>query len=340
MLIIVKIKRFLGGYVEYYNLVFFYYHFLGWEDESVKNGIHNIVEVYVKEKYLFPNNYLEEAEQFQSISNNHEYDIYMVIKGDRYEIISLEDRGDTLSVTILNFTQNIKYIVNINILGVFKVPSYSHLKVTLLDKGKILKYEYSQKGVSYIKKYNSEEYKIYEERIKRFGCFWDVIYVKNLVDLGQSKRKSIYQRLNNHSTIQDIMRKEQRNAQNNDLYILIFSLDGICSEPFLTYFVNIDHLIDVVEAMLIRQFKPYFNKRFKNQDNLDKLEAYKRIKSLKIDQLEFTMDLFFEDSGETVILETEFAKTETKIAQTICKFAEEKTKVEPDKINDDYYDSF
>ncbi|MGL6220080.1 MAG: hypothetical protein ACRC36_18700, partial [Lacrimispora sphenoides] len=140
------------------------------------------IELYVNKKYLFPNNYLDEA-QSSILADENDYDIYFILHGDAYKIRGIKENGCLLHISVVNITKNSKYLIDFDVFESFRVPYCSYLEISLVDEGSILKVEFNDKGIEYLKKYCPEEYQVYTERIEKEGCFYVSIHAKFLVEM-------------------------------------------------------------------------------------------------------------------------------------------------------------
>lgn len=327
-----------------------------------------LLDLYMKERYIFPNIYMEEAEKKSELETK-EYDIYYILKSDKYVIRQYVENGYVLIINVFNYTKKKSYLVYFDIRSSFRVPDTSCLHIALMNNNSLLKIEYNDKGINYLKENDSLAYSIYDERTKDGESFVCMIHAKSLVDMqmqsdgieylqeyevlyiGQSKRKNIFDRLNNHSTLQKIMRDNMRSGDNREIYILIHSIgikrlvqwdlnmynasfvlgNTVDSTDELDNVIQKDDIINIAEALLISHFKPAYNDKLKKDDGLEKLSTYRRIGEADINPIAFSIDLFWEESGEKMVLHTLQTKTATKGRYLECYF-------EDDEINITYED--
>ena len=333
------------------------------------------IELYMKDKYIFPDKYLGDAQNLPDLSDRI-YDIYFILQGDSYKINDIGYIGSLLLIKIKNITKDTFCEVQFDIFKSFRVPDASFLHTELLDDNAVLKLEYNVRGEEYLKKSDSNAYDRYKEYKNTNGCFQTTIHARELLNMqmrsfeheqeydilyiGQSKRENIFDRLGNHSTLQTIMRDSMRSGSNKELYILISSIgvkhiDRLPPEVYNTSFVfsttldrafeldnkiNGNCMIDIAEAMLISHFKPPYNNKLKRSSELGKLKTYKKIGDININTIALSIDLFWADAGEKMILRTNEVNTTSKGRLLECHFLEDDVKLEYDDISDALYNLF
>ncbi len=320
------------------------------------------IEFYIDKKFLFPNNYLDEVHDSQTLLvDKKDYNIYFILYGDSYKILDKQENGGILRLSIKNITINKTYFIEMDILASFRVPDCSCLKITLLNGGLALKFEYNEKGVEYLSIYCNSEYKIYKEIMNKYGCFWNAIDAKTFVDLhikednkekeekheviyiGQSKQDDIFKRLNNHKTLQKIMRDTYKANLKKEIYIMILSFatkqyssfcirnynanlvtaNGIDENYRINGSIDKNAMVDIAEALLISYFQPKYNDKLKKREGREKLETYRKIGNAEIDSISITLDLYFEDYNIKLNLESEAENTKTKALIINCIFDKE-----------------
>lgn len=333
------------------------------------------IELFMKKKYVFPNNYMDEMKE-NLINDDEELDIYYVLSGDAYEVAGHCSDGFLLMVTVRNKCTKKLYLIKIGIRNTFCVPDVSFILVSLEDNQSLLKVTYNPKGIDYLLKHEKEALKNFnisdQEEAKKLSFN---IYAKRLVGMqfqadgkeqeekykvlyiGQSKRKDIFDRLNNHSTIQKIMREFYRSEKDKEIYIMLHSVGVKCFneailQKYLTTFVTsrkldrdfkleeeIDEnsMIDMAEALLISHFQPEYNKNLKDTERISKLKTYQKIGNSSLNPISFSLDLFWEDGLEKMILHTDATKTETKARIITCTFENNQPKLTFDDWPDKYY---
>lgn len=333
------------------------------------------IELFMKKKYVFPNNYMDEVKE-NLINDDEELDIYYVLSGDAYEIASYCSDGLILMVTVRNKSTKQMYFIKMGIRDTFRVPDVSFLLVSIEDNQSLLRVSYNSKGVDYLLKHEKEALKNFtiqdpEEAKKLSFNFHAKLLVGmqfeadgkereekyKVLYIGQSKRKDIFDRLNNHSTIQKIMREFYRTEKDKEIYILLHSVGVKCFneailQRYLTTFVNsrrldrdfkleedIDEncMIDMAEALLISHFQPEYNKNLKDTERINKLKTYQKIGNSSVNPISFSLDLFWETGLEKMILHTAAAKTETKARIITCTFEKNQPKLTFCDIPDKYY---
>lgn len=316
------------------------------------------IELYVNKKYLFPNNYLEEARAI-SLDERSDYDIYFILHGDAFKIIGVRESGPLLHIIVVNLTKNVKYSIMFDVesLG---VPYCSYLEISLVDEGSILKIEYNNKGIEYLKEYCPKEYQVYMERIKKEGACYFSIHAQYLVEMkmeskeqeyvehyeilyiGQTKQDDIFNRLNSHETLQRIMRETYRSNSQKELYILILSIatkhiqtlnspyynahflfSNTLAKDFEVNALKKDAMINIAEALFISYFQPKYNDRLKSRERREKLNTYRKINDAEINPIILTFDLYYEDTKKKLSLKTDLEKTINKVLMIKCVFEKE-----------------
>ena len=318
------------------------------------------LDLYMKNIFIFPNVYMEEAEAMAKRSGI-EYDIYYILKGDKYIINQYEEVDTCLEIEILNCSKKEKYFACFDVSTSFGVPNTTYLNITLKDNDSMLKIEYNYKGVSYIEKNDILIYEKYNEYTKGGKPFFWMFHAENLLDMqikangmeynreyevlyiGQSKRKNIFDRLRNHSTLQKIMRDNVRNETDKDIYLLVHSVgmhayvnydlkqyntkillgSTVSSINELENNIKQSDIVNIAEALLILHFKPAYNEKLKKDCGLEKLSTYRRIGDTDINPIALSVDLYREESGEKMVLKTLQTETKTKARVIQCYFDDE-----------------
>ncbi|MBS7009570.1 hypothetical protein [Anaerostipes sp.] len=331
------------------------------------------IELYVNKKYLFPNNYLEEARS-NTLLDENEYDIYFILLGDSYKIKGIYEDERLLHIIVVNITDNNKYLIDVDVLESFRVPYCSCLEIKLADEGAILNIEYNDKGIEYLKKYCPKEYYVYMDRIEKEGYFHVSMHAKFLVEMlmesnkqehveqydilyiGQTKQDDIFNRLNSHHTLQRIMRETYRSNSQKELYIIILSIatkhiETSILPDFNTYFylsntlakgfelnaLKKDAMINMAEALFISYFQPKYNKRLKSREGREKLNTYRKIDNAEINPIILTFDLFYEDTKKKLILKTDLETTRNKVLMIECAFKKDSLSVTCIDFPDAFY---
>lgn len=333
-----------------------------------------LLDLYMKERNIFPNSYMEEVENTPELKEK-KYDIYYILSGDKYIISQYIEAGHVLEVEILNCTTYKRVFAHFDIGTTFRVPDTSYLSILIIDRGSMLKITYKDKGVEYLKENDTFAYDIYCERTKGGENFECLIHAKSLFDrqmqsdgkefmqeyevlyIGQSKRKNIFDRLKNHSTLQKIMRDKLREGDNKELYVLIQSVgikrfvqqnfeiynslfvfgNKLNAEEDIAGGINNDDIINIAEALLISHFKPHYNEKLVKDDGLEKLSTYRRIGDAEVNPIALSVDLFWEESGEQMILYTSETKTTTKGRYLECYFENNKINITYEDVPDYLY---
>lgn len=331
------------------------------------------IELYVNKKYLFPNNYLEEVKS-SILADENDYDIYFILHGDAFKINEISENGRLLHIIVVNITNGSKYFINIDVFMSFFVPNCSYLVISSLDEGSILKVEYNKKGIEYLKKYCPEEYKVYAEHLEKEGHADVIIHAKSLMGMqmesngqehveqydvlyiGQTKQDDIFNRLNNHGTLQRIMRESYRSSSQKDLYILILSiatkhietssipfynanflLSNTLNKGFKLNNLKKDSMINIAEALFISYFQPKYNDRLKSREGREKLSTYRKIDNAEINPIILTFDLYYEEVKKKLILKTDLESTQNKVLMIECVFENENLDVNCINFPDAFY---
>lgn len=332
------------------------------------------IELFMGRRYFFPYNFLDEAkEQFQNQTD--EYDIYFVLRGHSYRIECEYNQGSIYEVVIRDLFIDNSYKVQFDIKNSFIVPDIRYMKTEFLHNNTMLKFEYNEEGINYLKENDKEAYSIYCEAIQNNGYFRIIIHAKSILDMffnvnglehneeydvlyiGQSKRKDIFDRLSSHSTIQKICRENYRSTNNLELYLMIHSVNvkrfeeamlkdyntSIISSSKLerefNLFDTIDEncMIDIAEAMLIAHFQPIYNKKLKGRAGNEKLLTYSKIGMVEINPITFALDLYWENTKEKMILKTESITTTCKARILNCDFCNDEVKLWFEDLPDIFY---
>ena len=171
------------------------------------------------------------------------------------------------------------------------------------------------------------------------------------------KRKNIFDRLNNHSTLQKIMRDSMRDGDNREIYVFIHSVgikrfvqqdlnmynasfvfgNTVEKADELNNGIQNDDIINIAEALLISHFKPVYNEKLKKDDGLVRLATYRRIGEAEVNPIAFSIDLFWEGSGEKMLLYTSDTNTKTKGRYIECCFDNNKVNITYEDVPDCIY---
>lgn len=333
-----------------------------------------LLDLYMRDRYIFPNSYMEEVENTPELIGK-KYDIYYILKGNKYIIRQYIERGHILIINILNCTTNKCFFVNFDISATFRVPDTSYLSIEIEDNGFMLKIMYTDRGIEHLRENDSLAYSIYSKSVKDGECFKYMIHAKSLLDMkmqfdrkeyiqeyevlyiGKSKRKNIFDRLHNHSTLQKIMRNNMRENDNKELYVLLHSVgmkkfvqqnvkmhnssfiwgNTLTIEEELSDGINYDEIVNIAEALLISHFKPAYNEKLVKDDGLEKLSTYRRIGEAEVNPITLSIDLFWEESGEKMVLYTAKTKTATKGRYLECHFDNNKINIYFEDVPDYIY---
>ena len=328
-----------------------------------------LVDLYMQDRFLFPNAYMDEAASLPQL-RRRVYDLYFVLRGDRYEVRSWRAAGAELLVDVSNVTRGETYRVRFNVPASFSVPDASCLALELRDRGALLHVAYSTKGRRCLLEREPDHCRAWLDR----GFPTCTIYARNIFEMqmqadsrayerayevlyiGQSKREDIFQRLRSHATLQRIMRDDMRRMAPQELYILIHSVAAKYIEqqeevePGLSLIAGdtigrtfriggtVDHnaMIDIAEAMLIQHFQPPYNERLKKGEALEKLSTYRKVGESILSKVDFSLDPGWE-TGEKMVLVTQAARTATKARIITCDFAGGRVAVRHEDFPDAFY---
>lgn len=332
------------------------------------------IDLFMKDKFIFPNAYMEEAENLPELKEKI-YDIYFILSGDRYVIEKYIGQGNCLILYILNCTKKQTCVASFDVKASLRVPDISYLTIEMQDNNSMIKIGYNTSGVEYLKDNDQFAYNVYMERVNRGGQFSLMIHAKNVFEMqmaadgieylqeyevlyiGKSKKENIFDRLNGHSTLQKIMRDTMRSSNDKELYIMIHSigakqfeiedidaantsivLGNTLNRTFkLDTGIDNDNMIDIAEALLISHFKPDYNDKLKKSDGLEKLATYNRIGNAEINPITFSLDLYWEESGEKMKLFTSETQTATKGRWLECRFDNGEVKISVVDLPDELY---
>ncbi|WP_346897047.1 hypothetical protein [Clostridium sp. UBA7503] len=328
------------------------------------------LDVSMGKKYLFSYEYLEETRE---LVNGEDYRLYFVLLSDKYKMMEYYGLKNILNLICINESNGTKYNVQFDIFGSFRANNIDCINVKICNQGSLLHISYTEKGVNYLKDNFPDEYSMYCERIEACGEFWVKIHVKNLIELfltsnldeivnkykilyiGRSKQENIFDRLENHGTIQKINRDIGKRFAGKTLDIMLcdvsskkldkhsiekYNTEIICSNSLGNSFelfnsIHRNEVIDISEAMLIAHFKPEYNTNLKEVKG--NLKTYSKFNDVEIRSINFTLDLFWEMSKEKSILYTDNIKTETKARIIICEFKDTDIEFSYDDLEDKYY---
>lgn len=337
------------------------------EDDAVKNIE---LDISMGQKYILNYNYLDEA---RNIIDGKAYSLYFVLLGDKYQIKAIFSEGSILKILCINECNKKEFFVPIDMLSSFKVKDINCLNVEIEDAGNKVHIEYSEYGVVFLKENFPDEYAQYEYSINTYGKFFVEIHVNNLMSMafsndtneyigkykvlyiGQSKQENIFERLENHSTIQKIHRDICKKYSNKELYIW---LSDVCCKVFDREFIgkyntefmisnslgnqfvlkdaiHKEEAIDIAEALLISHFKPEYNSKLK-EVKLN-LKTYSKFRDVNIKKVYFSIDLYWELGNEKSILFTDEISTMTKARVIICSYDNDDVETIYEDLDDRFY---
>lgn len=304
------------------------------------------------QKRIFNYDYLDDV---RNIVDRH-YNLYFVLLGDKYQIKRLIPEGRILNILCVNKHTMEEFIVPYDLLLSLGAKDINCLNVEIADLGNKIHIEYSELGVIFLRENFPEIYVQYLDIVRQNGKFYLDIHVANLIDMllsnensdfvrkykvlyiGQTKKENIFERLENHSTIQKIHRDVCKKYRDKELYILLSGVqckaftrerierhntELIVVHPLGDHFVINDlicenEVIDIVEALLISNFKPEYNRKM--LDAKMSLKTYSCFKEGDIERILFSIDLDWEPSKERSILFTDATLTTTKSRVIVCNY--------------------
>ena len=92
-----------------------------------------------------------------------------------------------------------------------------------------------------------------------------------------------------------------------------------------------EETVDIAEAMLILFFKPEYNTILKNTKKPELLETYRIFNECLINPITYSLDLYFEEIKNKIVLKTDVECTEYKLNILKCEF-DSKGKVDSIKL--------
>lgn len=328
------------------------------------------LDISMGQKYILNYNYLDEARE---LVNGKEYSLYFVLLGDKYRIKAISSRGNILNVLCMNECVEKAFLVSLDMLELFRAKDINCLNVEIIDTGNKLHIEYSEEGIEFLKENFQNEYLKYEYTINNFGAFWIEIHVDNLMSrafsngaydyarkyevlyIGQSKQEDIFNRLDNHSTIQKIHRETGKKYIDKELYILLSGVsckvfdrkyvkryntefmfsNSLGSQFQLMETIHIEEAIDIAEALLIAHFKPEYNSKLKEAKS--NLKTYSKFRDVNIQKVYFSLDLYWKMTKEKSILSTDEISTATKARVITCSYENDAVEIIYEDLDDIFY---
>ncbi len=328
------------------------------------------LDISMGQKYILNYNYLDEARE---IVNGKEYSLYFVLLGDKYRIKSISSRENILNIFCLNECDEEVFSVPFDMLASFRAKDIRCLNVEILDAGNKLHIEYTKDGIDFLRKNFPNEYVKYEDAINNFGEFWTEIHVDNLMSMafsnddndyirkykvlyiGQSKQEDIFDRLNNHSTMQKIHREIGRRYTDKELYILLSGVScKVIDRQYVNHYntefmfsnslgnqfqlmdtIHIEEAIDITEALLISHFKPEYNSKLKEANS--NLKTYSKFRDVNIQKVYFSLDLYWKMAKEKMVLFSNEISTKTKARIITCSYADDVVEITYEDLDDIFY---
>lgn len=328
------------------------------------------LDISMGNKYTFAYEYLDET---RSMINGSDYRLYFVLLGDKYKIFTCHVVNNILIINCINESSNDTYCVEIDIFGSFKVDSDEYMNISVIENGNVLMISYNDRGIEHLKQFYPEEYEICSRNIEKHGVFLIKIHVKNLIQMsfaankreyvleyqvlyiGRSKQKDIFDRIESHRTIQKIHRELGKQSVGKSIEIMLcdvyckiidrtiiekYNAEMVMSSSLGNTFnlfeaISRNEAIDIAEAILIAHFKPSYNNNMKNIDV--KLKTYSKFKDVEISSIHFSLDLYWERVREKSVLYTDSMKTETKARVITCTFKNNDIEYEHYDLDDIFY---
>lgn len=332
------------------------------------------IDIYMKDKYIFPYDYLSDAKI--ELERQNKYNIYFVLKAYRYNICNIKiydqynfvvDIRDAVDGNVLKIPLNIQLFI--------QVPSLEYVRLSIVNNKSVLQIDFTEKGMKFLEKNHLEFVEYNKKIIEKYGHMrfeMHVNFLRNLffefqgreniekyelLYIGQTKKDNIYQRLYSHNTIPEIVRNLNR-EDNNEKYELDILVTGVHIKYYeeneiKEYLTNIisanslqddflinegliarEEVVNIAEAMLILFFKPEYNDKLKNTKKPEELNTYRIFNECLINPITYSLDLYFEDTKKKVILKTNTASTEYKQNLLVCKFNDSGS---VDEIKLDYF---
>lgn len=329
------------------------------------------IEVFMKDKFIFPYDYLEEAKNELEVENK--YNVYFVLKGHRLILRNLQ------VVDEYNFYIEIFDVANCNVINMpinifvfLQLPSIKCVEINIVNNSSILQVDFTDMGMRYLNMYKPEFVERNKEFIEKIGhmrfqfhsqtlkdLFWEwrnkeTVDEYELLYVGRTHNDTIYERLYNHTTIPKIIRCLNKKDQNdkNEIYVMVTGVHAKLYKEynFENYSTNIitsntlqdefainkgqiarEETVDIAEAMLILFFKPEYNTILKNTKKPELLETYRIFNECLINPITYSLDLYFEEIKNKIVLKTDVECTEYKLNILKCEF-DSKGKVDSIKL--------
>lgn len=314
------------------------------------------MEIYMGKKLIFPYNLLGGMKSYIE-EDSETYNLYFVLLGDRYEIIDECPDGDKCVFVCQNMRTETRFKASIDIPKWFGLPSCSYIKTTIYGSRSILEIDLSKSGEAYYKDHYPDRYAAYIKFKSENDCnYVTKLHTSTLFNkfrqapqqesvrykvLYIGKSQNIFNRLNNHSTIQAICRDQSYSDTNAELFIMISGAHGKliedtvindgktsvmlgCSlhDQFKLFgeAVNRERLIDIAEAMLISSFLPKYNNLLKKREGNKDLRTYRRLGETELTKVHFSLDLTFDEANILITLEAPALTAKGVAAVITCEF--------------------
>lgn len=328
------------------------------------------LDISMGKKYIFNYEYFDEA---KSQLNGSDYRLYFVLLGDKISIDNFEFTNKILTVNCINEFNSETYNISMDILESMRVDSIEHILLRIIDNGNLLEVSYTDKGLNFLMANHPEQYKICFKEIETNGLFSIKLHAKNILQLGfanddnmhtfkyqlmyigQSNQKNIFDRIENHSTIQKIHREVGKRFKGKSLEIMLcdvhckiidrtmisqYNTEMVLASSLEKSFELYDSIrrkeaIDIAEAILIAHFKPEFNTYMKNIDLT--LKTYSRFKNVEINAVHFSLDLYWETVKEKSVLITESMTANTLGRVITCTFSGNESGISYNDLEELYF---
>ena len=320
------------------------------------------IEVYMGDKFLFPYDYLNELENELKNRNKYNIYYVLKGPRLRIESLNiLDDMNCIVEICNLLEDERMEICVNANFSFQVPDLSYIDLKIEnngsvlqidFNEKGMeyLQEYEaeYLERKQEIVKEYGHIRWQFHVMFLRDMSMgrsSAETIDEYEVLYIGQSQKETIYERLYGHNTIPEISRylNRENDGEKYDIYILVTGVHikyfkEYGDEQYLTRIISSQNLsedflikeglitrsevINIAEAILILFFKPEYNIKLKNSKKPEELTAYRIFKECLINPITYSMDLYFEDRKNKMVLKTDTIKTEYKQNVIKCEFDE------------------
>ena len=285
--------------------------------------------------------------------------LYFILRGDSFRIVKFRKIGKIIRIKYRKkeaYSETHK--IDIDVFGSLNVPDSSYIDIDVCNGGSMIKFIYNEKAINFFRYHNPELYSIAVDKIKSDGIFWKGVHVDQLINLtrynseqiysdtyellyiGKSLKEDIYERLNNHKTMQKIVRETNRDYPEKEVFVFIFSVDtekisqiGVPSfsasiveghtlkkDFLLEDSINKSTIVNIAEAILITFFKPQYNSKLINSENWQSLKTYNAVGNTTINKLYYSLETYFEETKTQVVLKSPIKTINNKATFITCDF--------------------